>query len=315
MPAEKHIKNIDFVTGLRWVCIDATEQKQIDWLKQNFAFNELDLTDCLPSSQRPKLTEYDDYIFMILQFPHYSSATGEIEASEIDFFIGRNFLITVHNNQLPPINELFRKYNAKKKKETGNHLGEHPAVLLYEILNDLLHYCFPILNHINQDIDAVETRIFNIDHNKIDIIREIMRIKHNIVYFRKAMQAHKSIIQKLINRSEKLFATHKLQVYYNNLVNHTKDIWDFLENYKDTINALHETHESLVSQHLNQIIKTLTIFSVVVFPLTLFASVFGMNTIDSMPFINSPYGFWFIIAIMILAMLGMISYFKHKKWI
>ncbi|MDD5289677.1 MAG: magnesium transporter CorA family protein [Patescibacteria group bacterium] len=310
----KHIKTIFFPTGLKWVVVDLPAKKELETLGKEFHFAEQDLTDCLPPCQRPKLTDRGSYLFMILQFPIYNRATGCVDPSEVNFFIGHDYVVTVFNENLVPLAELAAKYQ-KNSKLTKIYQEKNPAVLMYEILNTLLHYCFPMLTHLSQDIDAVEKNIFNFNHNRIDIIKEIMRIKRNIVAFRKIMQAHKSVIQKLIDRSQKLFAAHRLQSYYQNLVNHTKDIWDFLSNYKDTIDALYETHESLVSHRLNQIIKTLTIFSVIVFPLTLFATIFSMNTTNAMPFLNHPYNFWVIIGIMLVAMLCMVFYFKKKRWL
>lgn len=306
---DSHIKQIKYKSGFKWINIDKPGKKQINWLRNNFKFDETDLKDSLPPNQRPKVVDYPTYIFMILQFPFYDHETGEINSSEIDFFISKDYLIVVHMDKLPTINELFDK---EKKGITNNG---NMSTILYLVLHDLLHYCFPMLNHISQDIDSIESHIFKHEKDNVGTIREILRIKRNIVDFRKIMQAHKSIIQKLIRQSEEFLTTQKIEVYYSNLVNHTKDIWEFLENYKDTIDALHETHESLNSNRLNQIIKTLTVFSVIVFPLTLFAAIFGMNSMNSMPFVKSPYDFWYIVGIMFVGMLGMITYFKHKKWL
>jgi len=301
----KNIKQIKFNSGLRWINITKQGKPEIEWLRKNFKFDELALKDCFPPNQRPKVNEYENYIFMILQFPVYNNKTGETESSEIEFFISENYLITVHINTIAPISKLF------DEKIKANSIGE----LLYIMMSELLHYCFPMLNHISQDIDAIESHIFKIGYNNINTIKEILRIKRNIVDFRKVMQAHKSIIKKLIRTSNKFLTTQKVEAYYGNLVNHTKDIWEFLENYKDTIDAMHETYESLSSNRLNQIIKTLTIFSVIVFPLTLLAAIFGMNTMNSMPFVKSPYDFWYIVGIMLVGVLCMIFYFRHKKWI
>ena len=296
-----------------WYIIDKPTKKQVGWIDKNFKFEKEDLTDCLPPLQRPKLVDRQNYLFMILLFPYYDRKSQKIEASEIDFFIDQNKLILVHDNQLPPIVTL------QKECQENNAAREQYLTdgsrLLYEILNRLLHYCFPMLNHISQDIDNAETNILNVYERKKSVITEILRIKRNIVNFRKIMQAHKSVISKLIKCSEKFYSPTYLHYYFNNLVNHTKDIWDFLENYKDTIDALHETHESLLSLRLNQIIKTLTIFSVIVFPLTLFAAIFGMNTMNSMPFVDSPYDFWIVVIIMLLSAILMLGYFKNKKWL
>ncbi|MBU4360475.1 magnesium transporter CorA family protein [Candidatus Parcubacteria bacterium] len=298
---------------LTWHIIDKPTKKQIVWIKDNFDFDEQDLNDCLPPNQRPKLNVQSNYLFMILMFPYYDHTTQEIKSSEIDFFITRNEIVLVHNNHLQPILDL--QQECQTTENARKEFMANDSRLLYEILNRLLHYCFPMLNHINQDVDNIETKILEIKKNKLDVIREIMRIKKNIVNFRKIMQAHKSIITKLIKNSETIFPVSHLNIYLEHLVSHTKDIWEFLENYKETINALHETHESLLSHRLNEIIKTLTIFSVIVFPLTLMAAIFGMNTMNSMPFVNSAYDFWFVTAIMLVGAIGMLFYFKKKRWL
>lgn len=299
-------------TSLTWHIIDKPTKKQIDWIRKNFDFDDNDLTDCLPPNQRPKVNARSNYLFMILLFPYYDRSTQEIKSSEIDFFITRNETILVHNNHLKPILDLQKECQTTEK--TRQEFMVNSSRLLYEILNRLLHYCFPMLNHINQDIDNVETKILEVQKNKLGAIREIMRIKRNIVNFRKIMQAHKSIITKLIKNSETIFSVSHLNIYLEHLISHTKDIWEFLENYKETINALHETHESLLSHRLNEIIKTLTIFSVIVFPLTLMAAIFGMNTMNSMPFVDSPYDFWIVAGIMLIGAFCMLMYFKKRKW-
>jgi len=268
---------------------------------------------CPPPTQRPKLTDRGRYIFMVLLFPFYDKETKKIRPSEIDFFIEANKIITVHSGELKPLLEL--QLEAEKKPEFGEKYLSNGSVLLYEILNRLLHECFPMLNHINQDIDNIEIDTLNIFEKRLAIITEILRIKTNIVNFRKAMQAHKSIISKLIKSSEKFYPKNCLHNYFSNLVNHTKDIWDFLENYKDTINAVHETHESLMSHRQTEIMKTLTVISVIVFPLTLFAAIFGMNTMNAMPILNSKYDFWYVIIIMVIGALSMLMVFKKKKWL
>jgi len=303
------IKNKKF----KWIIIDKPSKKSIDWLGSNFKFAKQDLNDCLPPTQRPKLIDRGDYLFMILLFPFYNRQKKEIQASEIDLFINNEYVILIHNNNLMPILEF------QQECETNAIAREmfmaDGSKLIYELLNRLLHYCFPMLNHINQDIDEIEAEILDVHKGKTHIIYEILFIKRNIVNFRKIMQSHKSVMSKLIKTSEKFFPPEYLQNYFINLVNHTKDIWDFLENYKDTINALHSTHESLLSNRLNQIIKTLTIFSVIVFPLTLLAAIFGMNTMNSMPFVDSPHDFWLVVGVMGVGTVAMLIFFKVKRWL
>lgn len=306
----KKIKIIK-INNLTWVDVIKAGEEELSYLKEQFGFHALDLKDCLPPLQRAKLIAQDDYLFMILQFPYYNRKTREILPTEIDFFIGANFIITHHAGEIPILEETFKDIQEDKKLQE-EYFVENPATLLYKLLNKLLFYCFPMLNHISLDIDEAEKQIFQ-GKNKM-AVREILIIKRNIVNFRKTMQPHKNVIKKLIHAAPKFFSITRLNIYFNYLVENTKEIWDHLENYKDSIDAIQDTNESLINFRTNEIIKTLTIFSVIILPLTLLAGIFGMNA-KNMPIVESGRGFWYIIGIMLLGSVIMLGIFKNKKWL
>lgn len=289
-----------------WINVTKNGEKELEYFRKKFGFLDLDLKDCLPPLQRPKLVARPNYLFMILLFPVFDRKTRVLRASEVDFFITPNTLITVNPKEVVPLQEIFGRCQAKKDKYSNS------ADLLHKILHELLLSCFPMLVHISNDIDNVENQLRS-EFEK-GTITEILRIKTNIVNFRKAMQPHKQVIRSLIAEAPKFFPTQKIKIYFENLVSYTKEIWDLLDNYKDTIDALHETNVSLIDFRINVIMKTLTIFSVIVFPLTLLAAVFGMNT-PGMPLANHPYGFWIILTSMIFGALGLLWFFERKKWL
>lgn len=289
-----------------WVNVTKNSEKETEYLRKKFGFHELDLKDCLPPLQRPKLVVRPEYLFMILLFPVFDKKTKVLHASEVDFFITKKTLVTVNNNELPPLREIFSGCQNKKEK------CANPTDLLHKILHELLISCFPMLVHISTDIDNVETKLRS-EFEK-GTITEILRIKTNIVNFRKAMQPHKQVIRTLVAEAPKFFPTQKMKIYFENLVNNTKEIWDLLDNYKETIDALHGTNASLIDFRINEIMKTLTIFSVIVFPLTLLAAVFGMDT-PGMPLTDHPYGFWIILGGMAFGALGLLFFFEKKKWL
>ncbi len=298
--------------NLTWVKIKKPRKKEIQYLQKNFKFSMMHLNDCLPPLQSPRLIEHQDYLFMILTFPVYHAKSRKIVPVEVDFFIGKNYLVTCQEHAFFPIDDLFNKF--QKKKKLDDKLGSHPGTLLYEILTVALDNAFPMISHINNDIEELEDRIFKVTRRR-DVIRDILIVRRNIVSFRKSIQAHKSIIRKMLEKAKELnmFPTKRLESYFINLVDDLKEVWDTLENYSDTIKALFETNESMYSQRLNSIIKTLTIFSVIVFPLTLLAAVFGMNT--EMPLVETPYAFWKIVGLMGAGTLLMLAIFKKKHWI
>lgn len=306
------IKNIEIThfKNFRWYNVKHNGKKEIEFLHKEFNFNKKDLENCLPPLQRPKILKYPDYIFMILLFPYYDREKKEVRTEEVDFFIHNQYIITVHKNKLPAMRELAKQYNTSKKVET--QFGIPTLNFLYRTIEMLQSHCFPMLNHIGLDIDEIEDKIFS--GQAKENIRDILLIQRNIVNFRKAMQAHRNVLKKLMVYTQQISEEVNLHIFFQNLIEQTKDIWDLLENYKDTIDALYHSNESLVSFRLNEIMKTLTIFSVIVFPLTLFAAIFSMN-VPGTPFIGHPLGFWIVIIFMLIGTFSMLTYFKYKRWL
>ena len=300
---------------LNWLNIINASEKEISFLQKKFKFDQLDLNDSFSHAhaQRPKLNIRPDYLFLVLLFPVYNRKTREITPAEIDIFLIKNQLITIHYNQLLPLRDIFESCQ-QIAKIRHKHLSQGSLMALYEILDRLYVSLFPMLDHISLDINNIEKNIFAGQERQM--VYETLIVKRNIVYFRKIMQAHKNILKKFVNK--KLFLTNnnsdKTNRYFDDLLDHTKNIWDILENYQQTIDGLEDTNTSLVSFKLNDIMRTLTIFSVIVFPLTLMAAIFGMN-VNHMPIAGSNLDFWKIISIMAGASLCMFAYFKHKKWI
>ncbi len=301
--------------GFEWIHVKSNDNKEIDALRRGFKLHPIDCKETLPPIQRPKLVMREDYLFMILLYPVYDRKTGVIHTSEVDFFISNQRLITVNKDGLPAILKLFDATKATAHKNTKSDKVcsvEDVGHVLYLLLNNLLEDVSPILIHLSEDIDNLESKMFK-EFEK-GLIEELLRVKTNIVNVRKALQGHKSVIRNLIRYSEGRFPIKELEVYFERLVEQTKELWDTLEVQRDSINALHETNASLIDFRINEIMKTLTIFSVIVFPMTLLAAIFGMNA-KYMPFVDGQFGFWKILGLMSVCILSMLLFFKKKKWI
>lgn len=295
-----------------WVNIIHPTELDTRQLARRFHFHPLDLKDVLPPIQRPKLLERDHYLFMILLFPVYHRETRRIHSVEVDFFIGNNFLVTVASEDLFPLRDFFvRCQKGKQEKEVC--AAPTPAPLLYELLNRLRLYCFPMLVHVSNDIDRVEEEVFTGQDEK-KTINEVLLIKTNIVNFRKSMNRHTRVLQQFLTKAPKFFSTEKLEWYFKDLVEHTADIWELLENYRDSINAIHESHLSLLNFRSNVISKTYTIFTACIFSITFLAALFGMRA-QNLPIVNWPGAFWLILGLMLITILTIAVFFKHKKWI
>jgi len=185
-------------------------------------------------------------------------------------------------------------------------------MMLYDIIVRLQEYCYPILDHLSIDVQSIEKNIFA--GREREMMRESLLAKRNILNFRRIMEAHRDVLHKIAKAKVSFFNVEKSKIYYGDLIDHTKNIWDILNGQKEMIEALESTNTSLVSFRLNDIMRLLTLFSVIVFPLTLIAGIFSMRIDNSMPFIDQPYGFWLIVGIMATISLIMLFFFKRKRW-
>jgi len=308
---ELFIDNPRTAPVLKWVNIINAGKNEIDYLRKNYNFDldHLKASAASVSFQRPQIFRGSDYLFLVLHFPAFKD--DKIVSSEIDFFVGHGFLITVNNNNLKALLDFF----GLGKKNPDSLLAyslESSAILLYEILGHLLDGCYQLLDKNSIDINDVEDLIFS--SKQKEAVKRILTMRRNIINIRKIMQNHKNILSQLMEMESSLVEKPAIKKYYVGLVEHSKRIWEVLDNQKEMIEVLNNTNESLLNDHMTDIMKTLTIFSVIVFPLTLLAAIFGMN-VRNMPFVDHSYGFWIILFLMFLCSLGMLAFFEKKKWL
>jgi magnesium transporter len=296
--------------GLRWINIERPGPVDQAWLEEHFEFHPLDYEDVRSRNQRPKIDEYDDYLFIVLHFPVYDKAVGRLNAGELDIFIGPDFLITVPNEPLQPVEYLFERCRASE--ETREQLFSKGAgYLLYKIVDDSFDYCFPMLRKIGNKLDRLEEEIFEEGRSQ-EVVRDLSNAKQEIINFRKIIRPERPVLRDL-ERNKQRYLAEDLEVYFDDIVDASERIWDMLENYKEVVEALEDTNESVLSHRVNDVLRVLTAFSVVILPLTLLASIWGMNV--GVPGEGSDTAFWAIVASMVALLFGLLGYFRHRGWL
>jgi len=310
-PAEPNVEIVDG-PGLRWVNIESPTQLEWSWLQENFNFHALDLEDVLSRNQRPKIDEYDDYLFIVLHFPVYDRKLGRLNSGELDMFIGPDFVVTIPNQPLQPLSYLFDR--CRQEEELREKLfNRGPGYLLYRIVDDCFDYCFPMLRKIGNKLDAIENDIF-VEGNSQDVVRDTFEVKQEIINFRKVIRPQRPVLRDLENVKGRFLAPDlDLEIYFDDIVDAHERIWDMLENYKEVIEALEETNESVLNHRVNEILRVLTAISVIVLPLTLIASIWGMNV--GVPGEGDTTDFYFVIGAMVLILVGMLAYFRKRNWL
>lgn len=298
---------------LKWIHIPMANEAGMEYLAKNFDFHHLDLEDCLSTKQRPKIDEYDDYIFIVIQLPERHSRLGFIKVSEANIFIGNGYLITV-NHKNRNLEKLFNQLS-EDKAQRKKYMQHGSGYMLYELIKYLFQSTYPMLDSLGHQINKLEREVFS-ENNKLqqhDRLRDILIVKKDIINFRRIIIPQRSVLAALGHKHAK-FLPSDLEVYFDDVVDIIETMFGTLENYRDLIVSLQETNESVISHNTNNVIKTLTIFSVVMLPLTFLTGLYGMN-LDTLPYATSPSSFMIVTSAMVAIVVGMMAFFKWKRWL
>ncbi len=295
---------------LRWVHIDEPRLADRLWLEENFGFHELDLEDVASHNQRPKVDEYDEYLFLVMQFPRFDKETGRLHAAELDMFVGPDYVITLPNEEILPLPALFDRV-ASREDVRDEVMGKGSGYLLYEILDRCVDASFPMLGQLGRKLRRLEDDIFEGGRSS-EIVRDLSNVKQEIINFRAIIRPQRAVFRAL-ERAKQRYLTEDLDIYFDDLTDASERIWDVLENFMEIVQGLESTNESVLSHRLNDGLRVLTAVSVILLPLTLLASLFGMNV--HFPGEGGPIAFWLILAGMVVIVLGMIVFFRRRGWL
>ncbi len=297
--------------GLTWIHLNTPTHAQAQALAERFGWHPLDVEDVLSKRQRPKVDDYadDGYLFGVLHFPVYDRSIQRLNAGEVDFFVGPDYIVTLPNVQLRPLEALFRRC---EEDETYREqlFSKGSGRLLYEVLDDLFDYCFPILDKIGHKLDALEDDVFEGRSN--EVVRDISNVKQEIISYRKIVKPERTTLR-LLDRHVGRFLPEELEIYFDDIIDATERIWDILDNYKEVVEALESTNESVIQHRQNDVLRILTVFSVILLPLTLITGFFGMNV--QFPGFGTVWAFWTIFGTMAAAVVSMLAFFRYKNWL
>jgi magnesium transporter len=297
--------------GLRWINIERPRAVDQGWLEERFEFHPLDYEDVFSRNQRPKVDEYDDYLFIVLHFPRYDKKVSRLNAAELDLFVGPDYLITIPNEPLQAVEYLFER--CRSNEELRDSLfSKGPGYLLYKIVDDCVDASFPMLRKMGNKLERIEEDIFEERSGSAEIVRDISNVKQEIINFRKIVRPQRSAFRDL-ERNKARYIAEDLDIYFDDINDASERVWDMLENYKEVVEGLESTNESAIAHRTNETFRVLTAISVIVLPLTLVASIWGMNV--HVPGENASTAFWAIMVFMVVLLGGMVVYFRRRGWL
>jgi magnesium transporter len=294
--------------GLTWIHLDTPTNEEATELAERFGWHPLDVEDVLSKRQRPKVDEYDEYRFVVLQFPVYDKSVQRLNAGELDVFLGPDYLVTLPTVELLPVTRLFQRC-ADDPELRESLFSKGSGYLLYHVLDDLFDYCFPILDKIGHKLDRIED---DIDEGRFEeIVRDISKAKQEIISYRKIIKPQRPTLR-LLERHVERFLPQDLELYFDDLVDASERIWDILDNYKEVVEALEATNEAALQHRQNDVLRVLTVVGAIFLPLTFITGIFGMNVLY--PGEGTRGAFWVILGGMVVVLIGLIAFFRWRRF-
>ena len=296
--------------GITWHDDPHPSEKVLYDLQKRYDFHDLDIEDCLSVHERPKVEEYDEYLFLVFHIPYISKKSGRVHKEEVNIFLGRDFIATLHEGRIPSLELMWQ--TLKESRSTRSEYLEHgTGFFLYELMSSFFEDVFPLVDAVTRQIRLMEDRLFH-THEGVDMLRDIMDLKRNIITMRSILLPQRTLIAMLEHKNKK-FVSKELALYFDDILDAIERQWALLDTAKEMIDSLQDTHEGWLTHKTNEVIRILTIFSVTMLPLTFLTSLYGMNV--GLPYQHHPLAFFGVLGGMLCVILAMLVYFARKRWL
>jgi magnesium transporter len=293
---------------LNWIHILNPSDQDYQVLLETYKFHPLDIEDVRSKKQRPKIDEYDNYNFIILQFPYYEKTNRFLVTKEVKIFWGADYLITIGNSHWV-VMEMFT--NAKENNRYKELLMTGSSdTLLYRILERLLSETYSILNKMGNELEMINSDLFEKRAEKI--IDRISIARKNLILLNTIIKPQIRLFSQFESGHIKGFSEN-MEEYWGDILDSYHKNWDMIEDYEELIEGLSKTFDSLQANKINEIMKVLTFFSSIMLPLTFISGLYGMNI--GLPFQSHPYAFLIVIGFCVVVVLGLLYFFRRRRWI
>lgn len=289
-----------------WVDLQNPRAEDLALLSEEFGFHPLAIEDAAHAHERPKIDSYDGYYFLIFYALRYDETRRQVLSQQVSVFVGSNYLVCIHQDTIAAIDETIRRW-----QRYDHDFGEDVAELLYHLLDTIVDEYFPILDALIERVEEVEAQIFN--HFRPEALQEIFTLKRELLLMRRIVAAERDVLNVLIRREAPIYP-RDMVAYFQDVYDHLIRITDSIDTYRDLLSSALDAFLSLQSNQLNEVVKTLTIASIILMSAALIAGVYGMN-FEFMPELSWPWGYPFALGLMAAISLLLIAIFKRRGWL
>lgn len=295
--------------SVAWVNVEQPGIAEMQYLKETYGFHQLSLDDCLSVVQLPKVDEFQDHIFLVLHFPRFNKEARITRPAEVDVFASASYVVTVHDGTLRPLAKLF--HDCQLSEEVRNAaMGQGSGFLLYRVIDNLIDYCFPILDKVIGNVNTLEEKVF--DEWGQGVVREMALLRRDILAYRRIVRPQIEVLEAMEARRFPFLRVNP-DIYFGDLADHMRRIRSELEDLREVVEGLHDSHQSMATLRTNDIIRTLTIAGVIILPLLLASSAYGMNV--GLPGAGQWWAFPAIVLGTSLVSIAMLILFRLRRWL
>ncbi len=311
---EKEVKKVENCfqfkskPSITWINVDGLHDVEvIKKLGNCYDIHPLVLEDIVNTDQRPKMEDFEKYIFFVLKMLYIDDKTHEINSEQVSLIIGQNYVISFQEK----IGDVFNSVRERIRTGKGRIRKMGADYLAYALIDAIVDNYFLILENIGEKVENIEQDV--VSNPKPDILQQIYNLKREMIYLRKSVWPLREVINNLLRDESKLIKK-ETHIYLRDLYDHTIQVIDTIETFRDMISGMLDIYMSSVSNKMNEVMKVLTIFAAIFIPLTFIAGIYGMN-FQYMPELSIPWAYPIVWIIIITLSISLLAYFKHKKWI
>lgn len=287
-----------------WVDLSSSEESELAVLQSVFRFHPLAIEDTRNQKQRPKVEEYDDHLFVILN--PVAMVEGQPEFRELDVFLGRNYLVTVHAEPEPALEALERR---TARRQNGQSLSA--SFLLYALVDTIVDTYFPVLDEIDEELSDLEDQI--IDRPQREALERLLGLKRSLIEVRRVVGPQRDMFNVLTRRDIELIDHELLQYHLRDVYDHLLRITDMVDTFRDLLTSLIDLYMSAVSNRLNEVINRLTRVTVVIGAFAVITGFYGMNFAHTWPDFASPWGSSVALVVMAAAAGLLFMLFRRER--
>lgn len=292
---------------LVWVDLERPSHEEVRQVMEEFEIHPIVADELLTPSLRPKVDRYENFIYLILHFPAIRHSHTN-SSQEVDFIIGKKFIITVRYELLDPLHKFSKVFEVNSILNKSD-LGEHAGYLFYYMIRKIYSSLGHELAIVGERLRDVEEKIFQGEEREMVI--QLSAVHRDLLEFHRALRLHRGVLQSLGSTCEEFYGKD-FRHYTDDIVGEYYKVEETLEDQKEILTELRSTNDSLLTTKTNETMKLLTVTNFLILPAALISSIFGMNAI-AMPIIGSPFDFWKIIFLMAIAVMMTILFFRRKK--